>query len=188
MAELTDSRTWATVIYPEDNECWLQVLEDLKIPCYVSPEHNMDIDDQGNLKKNHRHILFVFSGKKSPKQMKMIVDELQGVGLEQVKSLKGYLFYLCHLMSPNKHHYAVEDVLSLNGATDYLDEVGATSVSHHELVNQMLEWCAAENVFCFSDLVDYARTNRKDWFRILVDKNSHLIFEYLKSRNWKHNR
>lgn len=184
---MDDSRTWATVIYPDDNESWFKELEDQKIPCYISPEHNMDVDEDGNQKKNHRHVLFVFSGKKSEKRMREIIFQIKGVGLERVESLKGYLFYLCHLKNPNKHHYDIQEVISLNGAPEYLEAIGESACSHHELVNQMLEWCSSENIVCFSDLVDYARANRQDWFRVLVDKNSHLIFEYLKSRNWKYN-
>lgn len=181
-------RTWATVIYPTDNEFWLQLVEDLKIPCYISPEHNMDKNDLGNLKKTHRHVLFVFGGKKSEKQMRSIIEKIHGVGLEPVSSLEGYLYYLCHLKSPNKHLYAIEDVICLNGAQDYLEAIGKSAVSHYETIDQILDWCKSENIVYFSDLVDHARTQRKDWFRVLVDKNSRLIFDYLKSTNWKRTR
>ena len=188
MTNIEPLRTWATTIYPDDNKDWLQLIEDLKIPCYISPEHNMDTDENGNLKKNHRHVLFVFQGKKSEKQMRVIIEKIHGVGLEPVASLQGYLFYLCHLNSPNKHLYAIENVIALNGAKDYLEEIGISSINHSEVVNQMIEWCDSEHVVCFSDLVDYARKNRKDWFRILVEKNSSLIVGYLKAKNWKYSK
>ena len=33
-------------------------------------------------------------------------------------------------------------------------------------VEEMIDFCEKENIFYFCDLVNYARKERKDWFRV----------------------
>lgn len=182
------SRTWATIVYEEScKETWVNDLESLKIPCYISPLHDQDVQENNpnEKKKPHFHILMTFNGQKSRKNILELVQTFGGVGAEKIESKEGYLLYLCHLKSPGKHVYDVADVITLNGATEYTEIIQESVLSKYELTNQMLEWCDEYSICYFADLVDYARKNRKDWFKLLVDRNSHLLWEYIKSKTWK---
>lgn len=180
------SRTWATIVYQEScKETWLDDLESLKIPCYISPCHDQDLTDEGVKKKNHWHILFLFQGQKNRKNILELVQTFGGVGAEKVESREGYLYYLCHLKSPGKAIYDVSEVITMNGALDYITSISESSESKYELTAQMIEFCNEYSIYYFADLVDYARQNRKDWFRVLVDKNAYLIWQYIKSKTWK---
>ena len=54
-------RSWATVLYPESaKDNWLEILGEQCVPCFVSPLHNLDVNADGEIKKEHFHILFVF--------------------------------------------------------------------------------------------------------------------------------
>lgn len=180
------SRTWATIVYQEScSETWLDDLEQLKIPCYISPLHDKDIAEDGSQKKPHYHVLLMFQGQKNRKNILELVQTFGGVGAEQVHSKESYLLYLCHLASPGKHVYDTADVICLNGATAYTEVIENTVIDKYEITAQMLDWCNRYTIHHFCELVDYARTHRKDWFRILVDRNSHLLWEYIKSKTWK---
>ena len=51
------SRSYATVVYPESAPDFLERLNDLKVPCFVSPLHDKDINPTGEAKKPHYHVL-----------------------------------------------------------------------------------------------------------------------------------
>lgn len=173
------SRTWATVVYQESaSEDWLERLENLHIPCYVSPLHDKDGV------KEHWHVLMFFQGQKNQDNIKELVRVFGGVGAELVHHKMSYMLYLCHLASEGKHKYNQEDVKAVSGAVPYQDAIQDMGVTRYALVDEMIEWCS-ENTIYFADLVDYARKYRQDWFKVLVDRNSHLIWEYIKSKTWR---
>ena len=128
----TRGRTWATVLYPESaSDNWLQILGEQCVPCFVSPLHNLDVNPDGEIKKAHYHILFTFEGKKTKEQVLEIVKLINGVGLEPVKSTRGYARYLCHLDNPEKHQYNIDDVVQFGGA-DYTTTIGLAK--EHNLI------------------------------------------------------
>ena len=173
------SRTWATIVYPESSaDDWIDTLEQLHIPCYVSPLHDQE---KG---KSHYHVVMIFQGQKNQENIKSIVKVFGGVGQELVHHKKAYLRYLCHLDSLDKHKYDISEVKVLSGAEEYKKVIDDEEVSKYDLMAEMVDWCK-ENTVVFADLVDYAKKERSDWFRVLVDKNSHLIWEYIKSMNWR---
>lgn len=63
-------RNWAFLVYPESAPGnWLDLLDDLKVPAYVSPIHDLDVDGDGVIKKAHYHVLVAFAGKKTREQV-----------------------------------------------------------------------------------------------------------------------
>lgn len=53
------TRNFATVVYPESAPAdWLDIINDLHIPCFVSPLHDQDLDAKGKPKKPHYHVVF----------------------------------------------------------------------------------------------------------------------------------
>lgn len=160
-------------------------LEQLKIPCYISPLHDQDIAKDGTKKKAHWHILLLFGGQKNRKNILELVQSFGGVGAELIFDRGASIRYMCHLSSVGKHVYEVTQVKSLNGVPEYTEIIGESILSKYEVTNQMLEWCNSNSIYYFADLVDYARINKKEWFKLLVDRNSHLLWEYIKSKTWK---
>ena len=99
---------------------------------------------------------------------------------EKVNSKGSYLRYLCHLDSEDKQKYDVKEVRSLNGAKPY-EEAIEDSTSKYTLVGEMVDYISDKHC-SFAGLVDYSRANRQDWFRVLVDSNSRLLGEYIRSK------
>lgn len=185
MAPSRRFRNFATVVYPDsDNtpEDWLSVLQDWKTPVLVSPFHDQDVNVTGEPKKPHYHVLIMFEGMKSQDQVRELFDQVGGVGLETVNSLRGYARYLCHLDNPDKHQYFPADVLAFGGC-DYIDMIGLPS-DRYEVIGEMIDFCEAERIVSYATLLVYARHNRQDWFRILCDSGTLVMKEYLKSFGW----
>lgn len=178
------ARVWATVVYPESApKEWLSVLSGFYVPCFVSPLHDCDLDESGQLKKSHYHVLFTFDGKKSVDQVRDICAAISGVGVERVGSVRGYARYLCHLDNPDKHQYSPDDVQSFAGA-DYFYTIGIPS-DRYASISEMRLFCEENDLFFYSDLFDYACKNRPDWFRCLCDNGTYVMYRYLTSREYK---
>lgn len=178
----TRVRNFATVVYPEsapDN--WQDILARHCVPSFISPLHDKDINPFGEPKKPHYHVVLMFDGKKSISQVKEIFDTINGVGVEVVKSIRGYARYLCHLDNPEKAQYEPSDVRCI--ASDYISTIGL-SIDKYVAISEMQDFCDYYNVVSFYALAKYARSNRQDWHRILCDCGSVFMREYLQSRKW----
>ena len=176
-------RNFATVVYPDSApEGWQEILSEQFVPTFISPLHDMDKNPTGEDKKPHWHVMVMFEGKKSLEQVEEIFNLIGGVGVEKVNSLRGYARYLCHLDNPEKHQYFVEDVRTLCGA-DYTGAIGLVT-DKYKAIGEMIDFCIEHDIYSYSQLLEYCRVERFDWFRVLCDNGTVVIKEYLKSRSW----
>lgn len=186
MADKTTNRrfrNFATVVYPESAaENWQETLSEQLIPAFISPLHDMDVNPDGEIKKTHWHVMLVFDGNKSNDQAQEVFTSIGGVGCEVVQSLRGYARYLCHLDNPEKHQYSPDDVRALCGA-DYNSAIGLPT-DKYKAISEMIEYIKQQNIYSYSELLDYCAIDHFDWFRVLCDNGTIVIKEYLKSRLW----
>ena len=177
------TRNYACVVYPDsapDN--WIDALVEAFVPSFISPLHDSDINPTGEPKKAHYHVIIMFDSVKTTEQAKEIFDKIGGVGCEKVNSIRGYSRYLCHLDNPEKAQYDMSEVRSLCGA-DYSGVIGLPT-DKYKAISEMIDYCKENNVLSYSDLLEYCRECRFDWFRVLCDNGTIVIKEYLKSRSW----
>lgn len=180
-------RNYATVVYPDSApENWQEILAQQFIPAFISPLHDMDVNPDGELKKHHWHVMLVYDAPKSADQAEDAFKTISGVGCEVVQSIRGYARYLCHLDNPEKHQYSPEDVRALCGA-DYAAVIGLV-IDKYKAIKEMIEYVKQNDIFSYSELLDYCSVERFDWFRVLCDNGTIVIKEYLKSRLWTHER
>lgn len=178
------TRNYATIVYPESApENWLDILRELKFNVLVSPLHDKDVNPDGEIKKAHYHVLMLFDTVKSKEQVEDIRDSFGGVGFENVNSVRGYARYLCHLDNPEKYQYSPDDVLSI-GTEDYFELISLPS-DKYRVIDEIIDWCDANECYIYSDLLRYARKNRRDWFRTLCDNGTYVVKEFLKSEDYK---
>lgn len=178
------TRNYATVVYKDSApENWQEIISELKIPVFISPYHDKDVNPTGEPKKPHWHVLFLFDGKKSVSQVEEIINKFGGVGVEIVESSRGYARYLCHLDNPEKVQYKVNDVKSFGGA-DYVSVIGRM-VDKNQACKEMIEFIEENDIVCFADLVKECMFSKSEWFDALVNSCSYFIKEYIKSRTWK---
>lgn len=181
------SRNYATIVYPESAPVdFRSKLEELHLKAFISPLHDRDLTESGELKKEHFHVLLMFDGKKSQKQVGELVSSFGGVGAETVQNLKSYARYLCHLdeTSITKAHYNTDDVICLGGA-DYAQYLQTTTDTKN-YIREMLAYIKERGIVNFCDLLDYASEKRDDWFQSLIDGNNKIIVDYIKSYAFKH--
>lgn len=179
----TRGRNFATIVYPDSApENWQQILSEHFVQAFISPLHDKDLNPTGEAKKPHYHVILMFEGKKSDEQVKEIFSTICGVGCERVNSIRGYARYLCHLDNPEKAQYEPQNVRSLCGA-DYTNTIGLVT-DKYKAISEMIDYCVENNIVSYSDLLEYSRMERFDWFRVLCDNGTIVVREYLKSREW----
>lgn len=177
------TRNFATVVYPESApENWQEILSDEFVPAFVSPLHDKDTNPGGEEKKAHWHVIIMFDSTKTIEQAEEIFSRISGVGCEKINSIRGYARYLCHLDNPEKTQYNQEDVRSMCGA-DYSATIGLIT-DKYKAISEMIDFCMSNNIYSYAILLEYCRTDRFDWFRVLCDNGTVVIKEYLKSRSW----
>lgn len=177
-------RNFATVVYPESApENWLEVLDGLHVPAFVSPLHNQDINPDGSPKKPHWHVLIMFAGVKTKEQTQAVIDAIGGVGCESVSTVRGYARYLVHADNPEKAQYSKSDVRAFSGA-DY-DAITHLPTDDVKMVREMMEYIRVNQIASFAQFADVCAVDHEEWFRALVTKSTYFIKEYIKSLVWE---
>lgn len=178
---------YATILYEESaKENWQQILEDTHIPTLISPLHDRDLDAQGNLKKPHWHILFLFESLKTREQFKEITEKIGGVGTEIVMAPKSYALYLTHQNAPDKAQYDPNNIIALSGANEYLENIKIESINKYDVIEQIIRYCNEKDIDCLADIIEFAMDNNKEWFYTLASGYSSIMLSnYLKSRAWR---
>lgn len=177
------TRNYASVVYPESAPCnWQDILSEQFVPAFISPLHDKDLNPTGEAKKPHYHVVIMFDSVKTKDQAVDVFSKIGGVGCEVIQSIRGYARYLCHLDNPEKAQYLQEHVRSLCGA-DYSSVIGLVT-DKYKAIGEMIDFCREKNVYSYSDLLEYCRLERFDWFRVLCDNGTVVMKEYLKSKSW----
>ena len=163
-------RCWWFVVWPESCNIakLLRVMNTWGVPVAVSPLHNRDVRDDGEKDKDHYHIIVRFPNAKSLSSVRRIVGEwlLEAdglVGLDEgvdpvwyVRPVNDYataLRYLCHLDTPEKAQYPVNEVITLG----YLD------------VSMLYARSLADDVHAFAELLAWCRQHPKSSYKKLCN-------------------
>ncbi|MBQ5447162.1 MAG: replication protein [Lachnospiraceae bacterium] len=181
------TRNYGTVVYPDSApQDWQNILAEQFIPALISPLHDKDTNpDNNEQKKAHYHVMIMFDSVKTKEQAIEVFRSIGGVGCEVIQSRRGYARYMCHMDNPEKFQYKQDDVRALGGA-DYIDIIGLVT-DKYKAIGEMIDYCKEYNIYSYSDLLEYCRMERFDWFRVLCDNGTVVMKEYLKSRSWTDN-
>lgn len=189
----TRKRNFACILYPDSLvEGWENVLSDLKVPAFLSPLHDKDVNNgDGSPKKPHYHLMVMYEGKKTDEQFyHEVVKRLYKEGcepsigaMEYVQSLRGYARYLAHMDNPEKAQYDPNDIKCYAGA-DFA-AVASLVIDKYRIIGEMMDFCDDNHIYSYHQLVCYAREHRFDWFRTLCDCGTFTMKEYLKSAHWE---
>lgn len=180
------TRNWAVVLYPESVvENWKDILNEQHIPWVQSPLHDKDTNPNGENKKPHWHIALMFGSKKSYKQICDIVESLGGGAPPQrIENMKGMIRYFLHMDNPEKAQYDKSELLCYGGAdiSKYLTNTGGDKL---KILSEMQEWINDNDCVEFSDLAEYARTERfDDWYEVIVNQSTIFLTHYIRSRRY----
>ena len=178
----TRTRNWTIVLYPESAPPnWRDILDEEHIPWIESPLHDKDLNANGEHKKAHWHILLLFEGKKSYKQVSELTDKLNATIPQRTASAKGLVRYMAHLDNPDKVQYDKSKIIGHGGA-DVAEYLKPTSSSRYQLIREMVEYIKDNEIVEMCELVEYAMSERfEDWFPLLCDNSAYIMDSVLKS-------
>lgn len=170
---VSKTRNWAFVVYPESApDGWQEILADTHIPAFISPLHDRDVDENGEVKKAHFHIVLMLDGPITQKRANELIAPYHGTkSAEYIKSLRGYIRYLAHLDDPDKAQYDPAEIVALNGA-DLATALKSslTDSDKHRIIGEIMRYCEESGTQEFSALVKYAVSEHQDWLEIIVNK------------------
>lgn len=183
------SRCFATIIYAESApKDFKEKIRKMKIPAYLIC-HDKDLNENGDLKKEHYHLILLFSGVRTEESVKKILNDagLNSVGLQVCYSKQGSLEYLIHMNDEGKHRYNMDDVEAFNTIPyhEALKRIDVTSFKYDTLAD-IVDLVEEKNFFSFSILVRYCKEHEPRFFNALAESNaSHFMVQYLNARSYE---
>lgn len=167
------SRYWTIIIYPDSvNPDYISVLKEKQIKCAISPLHDKDINENGELKKPHRHILLIYNGPVTKNNvLENIVKPINR--LEQFQNIidKEKAFeYLWHENEVDKHKYSKADVIYIN--SDISDYINSLYIS-------ILDYIDDNNIKTLTSLLKKLRSENKRALIKYVSDNTYFVNTYI---------
>lgn len=178
-------RNWAFVLYPEsapDN--WIDVIQQSGLQAVVSPLHDKDINDTGEPKKAHYHVILIYSGPTSYNVVSAFTASLNATVPKALESVRGYYRYLTHKDNPEKVQYSDDDIISINGF-DIADFVELTKSEINSKKKQLQILIRKENFFEYSDFMDYLLDNDMSVEYDVASNHTYFFDKYISSRRNK---
>lgn len=178
----TRSRSWVFVVYPESApKDWRTILDKQGMTWVESPLHNKDVNPDGEVKKEHWHVLLMFQTLKSYGQMQEIAHELRSPNPQKCMNIRGMVRYFAHLDNPEKYQYPVNEIKAHGGA-DIAKYLTANGVEKLRAISEMQEWIEENNCTELTQLADYALKERfDDWYEVLATQSTVFLNAYIRS-------
>ena len=188
----TRHKVWTFIFYPESaDEDWREIMDEMGLPICVSPLHDRDTwtkrdekknpkHKEGELKKPHWHGLVEYP---NPTTYEQVVEDFAFIKSKSVKYAKNkaaMALYLCHLASPDKARYAVDEVQEFGGA-DYKDWM-AEIENVHATMKEMRSWLKANvaiHKWELTEFLDWCDENNDTWSRAIDLKCMWPIGNYM---------
>lgn len=178
-------RNWGFVLYPESApENWRELLQQTGLQCAVSPLHDKDVNDDGEPKKAHYHIIAIYSGPTSFNVVKSLCDSLNCPIPQALEQVRGYYRYLTHKDNPEKAQYSERDITTINGF-NISDFVELTKSEVNKIILSLRDFICSEGIVEYSDLIDMLA--EREMFDAFDVASSHTYFfdRYITSRRNK---
>ena len=109
------NRYWTFIIYPESApKDWKDILQQTFLPIAISPLHDKDLNDDGEKKKPHYHIIVCFSGPTTFMRVNRLCSLFNSPIPKRILSVNGMYRYFTHKDNPEKYQYEESDIQILN--------------------------------------------------------------------------
>lgn len=185
------TRNYTAVMYPDDlPELWIDMINDTHVKWICSPLHDKDLTADGEPKKPHYHILFLFSNVKTVEQVIDYLKDIFGesdngsiIGVATPQSVSdrcALVRYFAHMDDPIKAQYDVNDIKGYNGA----DPAEILRYNQSETIEMMtaIEQFIDDNCITeYSDLCRRIRIDRPEWYWVVVTRNTMHFTAYIRS-------
>lgn len=162
------NRNWIEIVYPESApDDWLDRLRGLHLPMAVSPLHDKDLNETGELKKPHYHVIVSFDGPTTYKNANRAIQSItNGTIVKPCRSVRGSFRYFTHLDNPEKYQYSAEDIQQFNSfevaMTDSDEDMLKRAIMNIVLVNRIQEYTELMLVLEYEFGFEYAKVARRN--------------------------
>lgn len=178
----TKKRNWAFVLYPESMpENWKDLIIQSGLQAVVSPLHDSDINDTGEVKKPHYHIILIYSGPTSYNVVSSFTESLNGTVPQALESVRGYYRYLTHKDNPEKAQYDERDIIALNGF-DISDYIELTKSEVLGIKKRLQELIRNKGFVEYAVFMDFLLDNDLSTEYDVASSNTYFFEKYLSSR------
>ena len=183
-------RFWGCIFYPESQNSW-QVIEEKArqygYPIAISPLHDKDIDENGNLKGAHRHAIIAFNNTTTEEHAeRVLTDIFNGTKPILIGSPWSMYQYHTHENDSTKFRYSDSDRIFLNS----FDINNYHIVTESETLSKQIEcdlYVREVGILEYSDLV-YSLLDNGDFDKYkFVTTHSIHYSQLLKSLRCKRN-
>lgn len=186
-------RWFTLIIYPEHWENKEDMINDIRsigMPCSLSPLHDSDVTEDGEIKKPHYHLVLYWSGKTTP--YRAYCSVCGGIGDNTFFGFQGggngnqLIRYHCHLDDPEKAPYNIKDIIDINNfkSGKYLKE---SMVSDVDTIREIKKVIKENNILFFNELDDILDENYPILYEeFSTNRNvSRQIKDYIKGREYQ---
>lgn len=147
------ARHWAIVVYPESApENWLEMIEETRLAFAVSPLHDKDHNPDGEIKKEHWHVILSWDGPQRITAAKKIADMVNAPNPVRLESVRGAYRYFTHRDNPEKYQYDNEEVKVFNGF-DISSYIAVTKEEKYEAVSKIIKIIKERNFTEYLELL-----------------------------------
>jgi len=179
-------RNWAFVLYPESAPAnWKDILQQTGLQCAVSPLHDRDMNADETQKKEHWHVILVYStGCTTYNTVAKLTASLNGTMPQALEQIKGYYRYLTHKDNPEKTQYNEADIIAINGFSirDYTDMTKSEIIKEKRNIMHFVE---EHDIREYCDLLtELDRYNLPDMWEVAAN-NTIFADAYVRSRRYK---
>lgn len=187
------ARWYICIIYPEHWENFDAMCNDIKsigFPCALSPLHNADVTEDGEIKKEHYHLVIYWSGQCTPYKVYTTLCGYLGedsfFGLEIGGNGNKCVRYFTHIDFPEKAQYNFSEIVSFNGF-DVARYYKEGMVSDMDTVREIKKVIKENNVLFFNDLDEILDAEYPDLYQQFISNRNvaRHIKDYIKSREYQ---
>ena len=172
-------RDWTFIVYPESApEQWREILDNTHLRWIESPLHDKDVNEDGEIKKPHWHILLSFDGPVTLKAVEKIALQLNCPEPRKVGSGKGLVRYMIHKDNPEKYQYGIDEIVGHNGA-DVASYFEMTHTSKLVLMKEIVNYIVKNEIDNYADFLMVAISVSDEWFDIAINYNTLAINKLL---------
>lgn len=170
--EYEKGREWTFIVYPESSpENWREILDETYLRWVESPLHDKDENADGEAKKEHYHVLLIFDGPVTEKQVLKITEPLNTPIPKKVGSSRGLVRYMAHLDNPEKFQYSIDEIIGHNGV-DVAEYFKLTATNKLKVMKDMINYIYENRIDNFADFLMVCIEMSEDWFDVAVNSNT----------------
>lgn len=168
-------RFWWFILYPDSAPAnWRDLIIERGLQFCVSPLHDMDVLPTGELKKPHYHVILVYSGPTTYKNVCELTQDALGQTIPKpIDSIRGCYDYLTHKHDVNKAQYDADDIRTYNGF-DYAEVVEQSEKDKALLKIKVIEDIQAQHITEYADLCLFYM--QQEEYLLFNTVSAHTIF------------